>query len=56
MKLAYAEYLGDVELVNKEIDNYLSINTQEICIEAKKVFKKSNCSVLSYKKKNDESK
>ncbi len=56
MKLAYAEYLGDVDLVNKEIDNYLAIHTDDITTESKKVFKESNCSILSYKIKKDDSK
>jgi hypothetical protein len=56
MKLAYAEYLGDVNLVNKEIDNYLAIHTDDIVKESKKVFKESNCSILSYKIKKDGSK
>jgi predicted Zn-dependent peptidase len=56
MKLAYAEYLGDVDLVNKEIDNYLAIHTDDIVKESKKVFKESNCSILSYKIKKDGSK
>ena len=56
MKLAYAEYLGDVDLVNKEIDNYLAIHTDDIVKESKKIFKESNCSILSYKIKKDGSK
>ena len=56
MKLAYAEYLGDVDLVNKEIDNYLSVTVDEIMQESRVVFVESNCSVLSYKMKENESK
>ncbi len=56
MKLAYADYLGDVELVNKEIDNYLSVTVDEIRRESGLVFIESNCSVLSYKMKENESK
>jgi predicted Zn-dependent peptidase len=56
MKLAYAEYLGDVELVNKEIDNYLRVTVDEIMQESGLVFVESNCAVLSYKMKENESK
>jgi hypothetical protein len=48
--------LGDVELVNKEIDNYLSVTVDEIMQESRVVFVESNCSVLSYKMKENESK
>lgn len=48
MKLAFAEFLGDSELVNQEVDLYLSVSTNQLRETAKNMFKPENCSVLHY--------
>jgi hypothetical protein len=53
MKLAYAEYLGDIELVNKEIDMYLEIDTDYLLNEIKETLKESNSSTIIYKTKSN---
>jgi predicted Zn-dependent peptidase len=51
MKLAYAFVLGDIELVNKEAEHYLSVNQIDIKALAKEIFDLNNCSTLYYRKK-----
>jgi len=51
MKLAYAWVLGDIELVNKEAEIYLSVNHNDIKQLAKEIFDQNNCSTLYYRKK-----
>ena len=51
MKLAYAWVLGDIELVNKEAEIYLSVNQKDIKQLAKEIFDLNNCSTLYYRKK-----
>jgi hypothetical protein len=54
MKLAYAEYLGDIELVNKEIDLYLEIDIEYMKEEISETLQESNCSTIIYQAtKND---
>ncbi len=48
MKLAYAEYLGDIELVNKEIEMYLEIDTQYMLSQIRETLQESNCSTIIY--------
>ncbi len=48
MKLAFAEFLGDISLVNTEIDQYLKVNPEMLQHVAKKMFVDTNCSTLHY--------
>jgi len=48
MKLAFAEFLGDSELVNTEIDHYLNVTPETLLETAKSMFNESNCSTLYY--------
>lgn len=48
MKLAYAWVLGDINLVNKEIDLYLNVTKADIIESAKNIITPSNCSTLYY--------
>ncbi len=49
MKLAFAEYLGDIELTNKEINLYLDITKEILLSEAKRTLVDTNCSTIHYK-------
>jgi len=48
MKLAFAEFLGDLSLANTEIDHYLSVTTDSLLEVSKSMFVESNCSTLYY--------
>ena len=48
MNLAYFELLGDIDLINKEIGNYLRVTAQDIQRLTKEVLRKTNCSSLHY--------
>jgi len=48
MSLAYAELLGDADLVNTEKDLYRKVTAVEIQNEAKSILQKENCSTLYY--------
>jgi zinc protease len=48
MNLAYFELLGDGNLLNKEIDNYLKVSIMDVQRRAQETFKKENASVLYY--------
>ena len=48
MNLAIAELLGDANLINKEMENYLSVTSAQIHKEANKIFTENNCSTLYY--------
>lgn len=48
MGLSYFEMLGDAELLNDETSKYCIINQDDICNNAKTVFKESNCSTIFY--------
>ncbi len=48
MSLAYAELLGDADLVNTEKDLYRKVTAAEIQNEAKSILQKENCSTLYY--------
>jgi predicted Zn-dependent peptidase len=48
LSLAYCEMLGDVNLVNKTLDNYRSVTKDEIRHIAENVFTEKNCSALYY--------
>jgi zinc protease len=48
MELCYFELMGDAELVNTEIDRYRAVTSEEMMKQAKKLFRKENCSTLFY--------
>jgi hypothetical protein len=52
MKLAFAEFLGDITLANTEIDHYQAVNTETLLNVAKTMFVESNCSTLYYHAKS----
>jgi predicted Zn-dependent peptidase len=49
MNLAFAELLGDAELINSEIDRYKAVIPEMIMQQAKEIFREINCSTLYYK-------
>lgn len=49
--LAVSELLGNANLINEEIQNYLDVTAKEIQQQAINMFKKENCSTLYYKSK-----
>ncbi|MDX2002405.1 MAG: pitrilysin family protein [Chitinophagales bacterium] len=51
--LAYCELLGNIELINTEIDIYNKINVEDIAEESEKVFTQTNCSTIHYYAKNN---
>jgi len=53
MRLAYAEILGDSELVNTEINKYLAVSVEDIQYWANKAFADQNCSIIYYKSKSN---
>ena len=46
--LAYYEVLGNIDLINTELDIYNKITSEELMEEARKVFVPANCSTLYY--------
>ncbi len=52
MALAFAELMGDIDLVNKEVEKYNAITSQQIKDIANKYLIENNCSTLYYKKNN----
>ena len=53
MKLAFAKFLGDTELVNTEITSYKSVTTKNLQETAKSMFIETNCSTIYYQAKNE---
>ncbi|MFN4082744.1 MAG: M16 family metallopeptidase [Bacteroidia bacterium] len=51
MKLAFAEYLGDINLVNTEVDSYLSVAENDILRVGTDMIKPEKCSSLYYHRK-----
>ena len=51
MNLCSFELLGDAEMINQQMDNYISITPRDLKEEAMEIFKEENCSVLFYKAK-----
>ncbi|HET6991520.1 MAG TPA: pitrilysin family protein [Bacteroidia bacterium] len=49
MNLAYFELIGDIELINKEIGNYIRVTAEDIQRLTKDVLRKTNCSSLHYR-------
>lgn len=54
MNLCYFEYLGDIDMINKEINNYACLETQDVKRIARETFKKENSSSLYYLIKHEE--
>ena len=49
MNLAYAELMGDANLVNLEIEKYRAITSQDIQRVARQIFRDENCSTMLYR-------
>lgn len=52
LNLAIAEYMGDANLVNTEMELYRAVTAGDIQKQAAAIFKKTNCSTLHYLSKN----
>jgi predicted Zn-dependent peptidase len=50
MGLAFAELLGDANLVNTEIERMRKVSAEMLMIQAKSILKNENCSTLYYRK------
>jgi zinc protease len=48
LNLAIASYMGDVNLINTELDFYRKVTAKDIRLQAEKLFSKNNCSTLHY--------
>ncbi len=48
LNLAIAEYMGDVNLINTELELYRNVTSEDIKQQANSLFKKTNCSILHY--------
>jgi predicted Zn-dependent peptidase len=48
LNLAYAEHLGDINMVNNDILRYKAVTPEKILIVAKKLLRPENCSTLYY--------
>ena len=48
LNLAFAEYMGDANLVNTEVERYRAVSATDISARAQEVFRESNCSTLYY--------
>jgi zinc protease len=53
MNIAYAELLGDADIINTEIEKYNSVTAKQVQDEANRIFKEKNCSTLYYLAKNN---
>ena len=51
MNLAFYELMGDANKINTELGEYLAVTAEDIQSAAREVFRKTNCSVLHYKRK-----
>lgn len=52
MALAFAELMGNIDLVNQEVDKYNAITSQQIIDISTRFLIENNCSTLYYKKIN----
>lgn len=52
LNLAIAEYMGDVNLINTEIERYRKVSAEDIRQQAISIFRDNNCSALYYLSKN----
>ena len=48
LNLAIAAYMGDVNLINTELQYYRKVTENDIQMQASKLFRKTNCSTLHY--------
>ncbi len=48
LNLAIAEYMGDINLINTEINLFRSVTAKDIQQQAQEIFKETNCSTLYY--------
>ena len=48
LNLAIAAYMGDINLINTELKLYRKVTKEDIQTQAKKLFRKTNCSTLHY--------
>lgn len=48
LNLAIADYMGDINLANTEIELYQAVKAKDIQEQARQIFRESNCSVLYY--------
>ena len=48
LNLAIADYMGDINLANTEIELYQAVKAKDIQEQARQIFRDSNCSVLYY--------
>jgi len=51
MNLCSFELLGDADMINHQMDNYINVSPEELKEEARLLFNEENCSVLFYKAK-----
>jgi zinc protease len=56
MNIAYYELLGSAEEINSEVARYIAVSESEIRERAGEIFRKENCSVLTYLASNAEEK
>jgi predicted Zn-dependent peptidase len=52
MNLAFYEMLGDADLINTEIQEYMNITADDILRESRQIFDRNNCSTIYYYAKN----
>jgi len=52
LNLCQFEQLGDVNLINTEVERYKIVTINDIQKAAKEIFRKENCSTIHYKKSN----
>ncbi len=48
LNLAFAEYMGDANLINTEIERYREVKSSDITSRAQEIFRDTNCSTLYY--------
>jgi predicted Zn-dependent peptidase len=46
--LAIYELLGDADLINKELERYHAVTTEELMNESRVIFNENNCNTLYY--------
>ena len=53
MNLGYYEMIGDLELINREVDIYRSLSREDVAAFAQRTFRKENSSTLIYRSKTE---
>lgn len=51
--LAFFEYLGDLDLINNEVEKYKDVSIRKLKEEAENMFRTDNCSTLYYLRKKN---